>query len=137
MSPLFQPRNKPKRVLVVDDEPDVLVLLPSILERPGVEFETARHGADAIRMAREKAPDLVILDLMMPGTSGWEVLQALRADPDTKDIPVLVLSAKQTLGDVERSLSLGANDYLHKPFENARLRKKVYGMLGLDETAAT
>lgn len=137
MPPLFQPRKRPKLVLVVDDEPDVLVLLPGILERPGVEFETARHGADAIRLAREKIPDLVILDLMMPGTSGWEVLQALRGDPATKGIPVLVLSAKQTLGDVERSLSLGANDYLHKPFENSRLRKKVYGMLGLDEAAAT
>ena len=104
------------RVLVVDDEPDVLLLCRLNLEQRGHQVLEAPNGDEALDLAREGAPDLVVLDLMLPGIDGYQVLQALRADDHTSGIPVLVLTAKSLQADRERSRQLGAAAFLTKPF---------------------
>lgn len=104
------------RVLVVDDEPDVLLLCRLNLEQRGHEVLEALNGDIALELARSNAPDLVVLDLMLPGIDGYQVLQALRADETTSTTPVLVLTAKSLQADRERSRQLGAAAFLTKPF---------------------
>ena len=104
------------RVLVVDDEPDVLLLCRLNLEQRGHEVLEAANGDEALDLARDGTPDLLVLDLMLPGIDGYQVLQSLRADERTSKIPVLVLTAKSLQADRERSRQLGAAAFLTKPF---------------------
>jgi two-component system, OmpR family, alkaline phosphatase synthesis response regulator PhoP len=104
------------RVLVVDDEPDVLLLCRLNLEQRGHEVVEAPNGDAALELVRSAAPDLVVLDLMLPGIDGYQVLQALRAGDETSRVPVLVLTAKSLQADRERSRQLGAAAFLTKPF---------------------
>ena len=104
------------RVLVVDDEPDVLLLCRLNLQQRGHQLLEAAEGSTALEIARELHPDVIVLDLMLPGISGYEVLDALQRDPETADIPVLVLTATSLRADRERSHGLGASAFLTKPF---------------------
>jgi two-component system alkaline phosphatase synthesis response regulator PhoP len=104
------------RVLVVDDEPDVLLLCRLNLEQRGHEVLEAPNGDAALELARSGRPDLVVLDLMLPGIDGYQVLQTLRAGEETSGVPVLVLTAKSLQADRERSRQLGAAAFLTKPF---------------------
>jgi two-component system, OmpR family, phosphate regulon response regulator PhoB len=104
------------RVLVVDDEPDVLLLCRLNLQLRGHEFLEASEGPSALELAREQRPDVIVLDLMLPGMDGYEVLETLRGDESTARIPVLVLTAKSLRADRERSRELGAAAFLTKPF---------------------
>ena len=104
------------RVLVVDDEPDVLLLCRLNLQQRGHEMLEAPDGSRALELARDRHPDVIVLDLMLPGMSGYDVLEALQRDEGTSDIPVLVLTAKSLLADRERSHGLGASAFLTKPF---------------------
>ena len=104
------------RVLVVDDEPDVLLLCRLNLQQRGHELLEAADGSTALEIARERHPDVIVLDLMLPGISGYDVLEALQRDAETTDIPVLVLTAKSLRADRERSHGLGASAFLTKPF---------------------
>jgi two-component system, OmpR family, alkaline phosphatase synthesis response regulator PhoP len=104
------------RVLVVDDEPDVLLLCRLNLEQRGHEVLEAPNGDVALELARSQAPDLIVLDLMLPGIDGYQVLQSLRTGHDTSGIAVLVLTAKSLQADRERSRQLGAAAFLTKPF---------------------
>ena len=104
------------RVLVVDDEPDVLLLCRLNLEVRGHELLEATEGASALELAREHRPDVIVLDLMLPGMDGYEVLETLRREEATAEIPVLVLTAKSLRADRERSRGLGAAAFLTKPF---------------------
>ena len=104
------------RVLVVDDEPDVLLLCRLNLQQRGHELLEAADGSTALEIARELHPDVIVLDLMLPGISGYDVLEALQRDPETTNIPVLVLTAKSLRADRERSHGLGASGFLTKPF---------------------
>jgi two-component system, OmpR family, alkaline phosphatase synthesis response regulator PhoP len=104
------------RVLVVDDEPDVLLLCRLNLEQRGHEVLEAPNGDKALELARERAPELIVLDLMLPGMDGYQVLRTVRADERTSGIPVLVLTAKSLQADRERSRQLGAAAFLTKPF---------------------
>jgi CheY-like chemotaxis protein len=104
------------RVLVVDDEPDVLLLCRLNLQQRGHELLEAADGSTALEIARELHPDVIVLDLMLPGISGYDVLEALQRDSETTDIPVLVLTAKSLRADRERSHGLGASAFLTKPF---------------------
>jgi DNA-binding response OmpR family regulator len=117
------------RVLVVDDEPDVLLLCRLNLEQRGHQVLEAPNGDVALNLAREGAPELVVLDLMLPGIDGYQVLQALRADDRTSGIPVLVLTAKSLRADRERSRQLGAAAFLTKPFLPDELCDMVDGVL--------
>jgi CheY-like chemotaxis protein len=104
------------RVLVVDDEPDVLLLCRLNLQQRGHELLEAADGSTALEIARDRHPDVIVLDLMLPGISGYDVLEALQGDAKTTDIPVLVLTAKSLRADRERSHGLGASAFLTKPF---------------------
>jgi two-component system, OmpR family, alkaline phosphatase synthesis response regulator PhoP len=120
------------RVLVVDDEPDVLLLCRLNLQQRGHELLEASDGARALELARERHPDVIVLDLMMPGINGYDVLEALQEDDATSDIPVLVLTAKSLRADRERSHGLGASAFLTKPFMPSELCEMVDSLLSPD-----
>ena len=117
------------RVLVVDDEPDIVALVAYHLAKAGYRVATAATGDDALAAARSERPALMVLDLMLPGLSGFEVLEQLRADEATKDIAVLMLTARREEPDRIRGLSLGADDYLAKPFSPQELVLRVTAIL--------
>jgi DNA-binding response OmpR family regulator len=117
------------RVLVVDDEPDVLLLCRLNLEQRGHEVLEAPNGDTALELARSGSPDLVVLDLMLPGIDGYEVLEALRTGEVTSGVPVLVLTAKSLQADRDRSRQLGASAFLTKPFLPDELCVLVDAML--------
>lgn len=117
------------RVLVVDDEPDITALVAYHLARAGYRVSTAATGTDALKVATRERPDLIVLDLLLPGFSGLEVLQELRRQGDTKDVGIIVLTAKRDEGDRVRGLALGADDYLVKPFSPQELVLRVGAVL--------
>jgi len=118
-----------QRVLVVDDEADIVALVAYHLARAGYRVSTASTGHDAREAARREQPALIVLDLMLPGLSGYEVLEQLRADASTRDIAVLMLTARREEQDRIRGLSLGADDYLTKPFSPQELVLRVGAIL--------
>ncbi|MBI2795897.1 MAG: response regulator transcription factor [Gemmatimonadetes bacterium] len=118
-----------ERVLVVDDEADIVALVAYHLAKAGYTVSTAATGADALALARRDRPALVVLDLMLPGISGYEVLEQLRADAATRDIAVLMLTARREEADRIKGLSLGADDYLAKPFSPQELVLRVGAIL--------
>ncbi|HJP57450.1 MAG TPA: response regulator transcription factor [Gemmatimonadales bacterium] len=117
------------RILVVDDEPDITALVAYHLARAGYRVSTAANGAEALRLARTERPDLVILDLMLPGVSGYDVLAELRRLDDTRDVGVILLTARREEVDRIRGLTLGADDYLTKPISPAELSLRVKALL--------
>lgn len=118
-----------ERILVVDDEPDIVALVAFHLVKAGYRVSTAGSGSDAIERARHEAPSLIVLDLMLPGMSGFEVLEQLRADDQMKYVAVLMLTARREEPDRIRGLSLGADDYLTKPFSPQELVLRVGAIL--------
>ena len=118
-----------ERVLVVDDEPDICALVAYHLAKAGYRVSTAGNGIDALESAREEEPALIVLDLMLPGLSGYEVLERLRGEANTRDVPVLMLTARREEEDRIRGLSLGADDYLTKPFSPQELVLRVGAIL--------
>jgi two-component system phosphate regulon response regulator PhoB len=118
-----------ERVLVVDDEADIVALVAYHLVKAGYRVSTASSGPDAIAAARQERPALVVLDLMLPGASGYDVLEQLRNQPATRDIAVLMLTARREEQDRIRGLSLGADDYLTKPFSPQELVLRVGAIL--------
>ena len=117
------------RVLVVDDEPDIVALVAYHLAKAGYRVSTASSGTDALELARRDRPALLVLDLMLPGLSGYEVLEQLRGDESTRDIAVLMLTARREEPDRIRGLALGADDYLTKPFAPQELVLRVAAIL--------
>jgi two-component system phosphate regulon response regulator PhoB len=118
-----------ERVLVVDDEPDIVALVAYHLAKSGYRVSTAASGPDALETARRERPALVVLDLMLPGLSGYDVLEQLRAGDATRDIAVLMLTARREEQDRIRGLSIGADDYLTKPFSPQELVLRVGAIL--------
>ncbi|HET7601378.1 MAG TPA: response regulator [Gemmatimonadales bacterium] len=117
------------RILVVDDEADITALVAYHLAKAGYRVSTASNGADALRAAREERPDVVVLDLMLPAVSGYDVLQELRRADETKDVGVILLTSRQQEADRIKGLTLGADDYLTKPFSPAELVLRVRAVL--------
>jgi two-component system phosphate regulon response regulator PhoB len=117
------------RILVVDDEPDITALVAYHLAKEGYRVATASNGAEALKAAAEAAPDLIILDLMLPGASGYDVLQELRRKPETRDVGVILLTARKDEVDRVRGLALGADDYVVKPFSPKELVLRVGAVL--------
>lgn len=117
------------RILVVDDEPDITALVAYHLAKTGYRVSTATNGADALKSAREERPDIVVLDLMLPGLSGYEVLAELRKREETRDVGVILLTARREEADKIKGLSLGADDYLTKPFSPHELALRVAALL--------
>ena len=117
------------RILVVDDEPDITALVAYHLARAGYRVSTAANGTEALKLARTERPDLIILDLMLPGVSGYDVLAELRRLDETRDVGVILLTARREEVDRIRGLTLGADDYLTKPFSPAELSLRVAALL--------
>ncbi len=118
-----------KKILVVDDERDLVELIAMNLQRNGYEVVTAHDGATGLDLARKQRPDLVVLDVMMPGLSGRDVTMALRSDPETSAMPILMLTAKTEETDIIVGLSMGADDYVTKPFSMKVLMARVAAVL--------
>jgi two-component system alkaline phosphatase synthesis response regulator PhoP len=125
------------RILVVDDEQAIVDVLAYNLAKAGHTSLVARDGLEALRLAREESPDLVILDLMLPGMDGLEVLRKLRADSGTRELPTVIVSAKGEEADIVSGLELGADDYLTKPFSPRVLVARVRAVLRRREKPQT
>ena len=119
------------KVLIVDDEMYILNILDFSLDSEGFKVITAANGEDALTKANAELPDLVILDIMMPKLDGFEVCRALKAKPDTKHIPVILLSAKDRDADKQKGKEVGADLYLTKPFSPSKLVSEVQQILGI------
>ncbi len=117
------------QILVVEDEPDIRDLVVLHLTREGFRCRTAGNGAEALREARAARPDLVVLDLMLPGMDGLEVCRRLRAEPATAGVPIIMLTAKADEVDRVVGLELGADDYVAKPFSPKELVARVRAVL--------
>ncbi|HEY3285719.1 MAG TPA: response regulator [Gemmatimonadaceae bacterium] len=118
-----------ERILVVDDEPDIVALVVYHLAKEGYRVSSASSGSEALATARRERPALIVLDLMLPGLSGFDVLEQLRADVSTASIAVLMLTARREEPDRIKGLSLGADDYLTKPFSPQELVLRVKAIL--------
>jgi len=117
--------NERISVLVVEDEEHIRKVLQYNLQLDGFEVHQAEDGARALELAAEKMPDLILLDWMMPGMDGLEVLSKLKQDKKTENIPVFMLTAKGMMADVGRALYEGADDYITKPFDPTQLGKTL------------
>jgi len=118
-----------QKILVVDDEEDILELLKFNLSREGYQVLCAVSGEQALRLVRSENPDLIMLDLMLPGIDGLEVTRRLKNDPDTKNLPIVMLTAKGEEADIVTGLELGADDYITKPFSPRILIARIRAVL--------
>ena len=118
-----------EHILVVDDEEDILELVQYNLKREGYRVLCSKSGEEALDMARSEQPDLIVLDLMLPGMDGLEVTKALKSSDRTKDIPILMLTAKGEESDIVAGLELGADDYVTKPYSPRILTARVRAVL--------
>ena len=116
-------------VLVVDDEPSILLALEFMMKNAGFEVRTARDGEEALKALAATKPDLLLLDVMMPPPDGYDVCQRVRADPRWKDIKIIMLTARGRDVERERGLALGADAYVTKPFSTRDLVEQVKRML--------
>src|SRR5689334_16562302 len=119
----------PLKVLVVDDEDSIIELVRLGLRYEGFQVEVASDGEQGLTLAQRISPDVVILDIMLPGIDGLEVCRRLRSNPTTSDVPVLMLTAKDEVGDRILGLQTGADDYLTKPFDFYELLERVRAIL--------
>jgi DNA-binding response OmpR family regulator len=118
-----------KHVLIADDEPNIVISLEFLMKREGHRVSIARDGDAALAAIRAERPDLVLLDVMMPGRSGFDVCQAVRADETLAAVKILMLSAKGRDTDLAKGTALGADAYMTKPFSTRELADKVREML--------
>jgi DNA-binding response OmpR family regulator len=117
------------RVLVVEDEPHIVLSLELLLARAGYETAAATDGEEGLALAKNLRPDVVLLDIMMPRKNGYEVCQAIKADPELRHIPIIMLSAKGQEVEVLKGLGLGASAYVTKPFGNAEILEAIRAVL--------
>jgi DNA-binding response OmpR family regulator len=119
-----------KRVLIVDDEANIVAALDYLLRRSGYEVSVAATGDEALRQVEAFGPDLVLLDVMMPQKSGYEVCRRIRERPEWAAVKIVMLSAKGREAEVSKGMSLGADLYVTKPFSNAELVARIRELLG-------
>ncbi len=120
---------RPPRVLIADDNPQGAELLEAYLGDSGYELRTAADGEETLRAVAEWQPDLILLDIMMPRISGFEVCKRLRANPATRDVAVLMITALDQVSDIERAVEAGTNDFLSKPIDKTVLLLRVRSLL--------
>ena len=123
----------PKILLVEDNEMNRDMLSRRLL-KAGFEMVIAVDGEQAIDLARSEAPDLILMDISLPGLDGWEATRRLKTMPETRSIPIIALTAHAMAGDREKSLAAGCNDYDTKPIDFRRLVEKIQGLLGKETT---
>ncbi len=119
------------RILVVDDNAQNLELLQAYLEDLGCQIEIAHDGAEAIEIARQRVPDVVVLDVMMPRLSGFQVCERLKKDPATARVPIVMVTALNEISDVERAIEAGADDFLTKPVQRLELLARVKSQINV------
>ena len=119
-----------KKILIADDEPSIVAALEFLLQRNGYEVHIARDGEEALRLVESHNPDLVLLDVMMPIKSGYEVCMRMREREDWRHIKIIMLSAKGRDAEVSKGLSMGADMYVTKPFSTRELMAKIKALLG-------
>jgi DNA-binding response OmpR family regulator len=123
-----------KKVLIADDEPNIVTALEFLLQRNGYEVTIARNGDEALLLIEQHLPDLVLLDVMMPLKSGYEVCQRMRERSDWRHIKIVMLTAKGRDVEMSKGLSVGADLYITKPFSTQELMAKINGLLGVGTT---
>jgi DNA-binding response OmpR family regulator len=119
-----------RTVLIIEDEKLIIVSTQMVLEAAGFRVESATNGEDGIAKARTQSPDLILLDIMMPGIDGWETLTRLKRDPATTGIPVIIFTAREHARGHQKSAEMGAADYFRKPFEPDELIELVEKHVG-------
>ena len=119
----------PKEILIVDDEPGIVVPIQFLMEQQGYLVMIAERGEDALDLIYKYKPDLVLLDIMLPGIDGYEVCEIIRLNPDYREIKILFLTAKGREVDIAKGLALGADAYITKPFSNDELVASVKELL--------
>lgn len=119
-----------KSILVVEDEPNIVLSLQFLMRQAGFDVRVANDGEEALKEVEKQAPDLILLDVMIPKRDGYDVCQTIRANPDLNYVYIIMLTAKGREVDREKGLSLGANDYVTKPFSTRDLTEKVKQILG-------
>lgn len=122
--------DRKKKILVVEDEKDIAESIKARLVLEKYDVILAGNGEEGVKTARAEKPNLIIMDIMMPGVDGLECTKVLKSDPETKKIPILVLTALPQVQDAENAFQAGANDFLNKPFTNDRLIQKITKLLG-------
>jgi two-component system, OmpR family, alkaline phosphatase synthesis response regulator PhoP len=118
-----------KSILVVEDEPNIVLSLQFLMKKAGFDVRVARDGDEALTLVEQKAPDLILLDVMIPKRDGYDVCQTIRANPAWSDVHIIMLTAKGREVDREKGIALGANDYVTKPFSTRDLTEKVKQIL--------
>ena len=119
------------KILLVEDEPDIIRLVKFTLEQRNFEVVATSNGLAAIEIASTEKPDLILLDVMMPVINGYDTCVRLKKNEKTKDIPVIILSAKAQKKEVDRALRVGAADFIAKPFSPRELREKIEKILSI------
>ena len=119
----------PKEILIVDDEPSIVVPIQFLMEQQGYSVIVAENGHDALDMIYQYTPDLILLDIMLPGIDGYEVCEIVRLNPKLRGIKIIFLTAKGREVEIAKGLALGADAYITKPFSNADLVAKVKTVL--------
>jgi len=132
----------PKRVLIVEDEDNIAIALDYLITREGYEHTRIATGAGAVELIRDMRPDLVLLDVMLPEVSGYEICQNVRMDPDLTNVKILMMTARGSAMERRKGLAMGADGFISKPFELKELRAEVRRILAGDsppdlEPAAT
>ncbi|EHA16298.1 response regulator transcription factor [Halomonas sp. HAL1] len=117
------------KVLVVDDEPNIVLSLEFLMEQAGFEVVTAEDGEQALARVNDSQPDLLLLDISLPGISGFDVLERLRNEEATAQLPIIMLTAHGRDVEREKGMALGADDYITKPFSTQSLVEKVKALL--------
>src|SRR5262245_23709884 len=125
------------RILVVEDEQDVADLIRYHLTREGYEVRVAPNGADALRMAREARPELILLDIMVPQLNGWEVCRRLKQDAETRGVPIVMVTGRVEEGDKVLGFEMGADDYVTKPFSPRELVARIRAVVRRGKGAET
>jgi two-component system alkaline phosphatase synthesis response regulator PhoP len=125
-----------KKILVIEDDPATLRLVDYSLRHEGYQVFTASNGLEGIRKAHDDAPDLIILDVMLPGIDGYEICHRLRSEPDTAQLPILMFSAKAQEIDKDTGLKVGADEYLSKPAAPADIVNRVESLLAEEKPTA-
>ncbi len=132
LSELYKENNMGSMVLIVDDEYIGRETLQSVLEGEGYELEMAENGMQAIEKAKKLLPDVILLDVMMPGMTGYEVCQRIRNDPEIAEIPIIILTALDDRESLLNALKAGADDFISKPFDRYELRARLLGITRLN-----
>ncbi len=120
----------PKKILIVEDEQTLLKLESILLRSKGYHVVGASNGLEALAIAARERPDLVLLDVMLPGMDGFQVCQHLKTAPETRDIPVVMLTARTKQDDIARGRAVGAAEYITKPFQSSQVTRTIARLLG-------